>query len=144
MPLSLHLVMCSFKILVYSSKLKLRGYVRNGRKMQMSDSNNALVILYSLQDLTQFNTAHNKQISMVGISENDMSHKRKRHSLSISFANEEEVINPEDIDPTIGRFRNMVQTTVIPSKVQCAWVFFERLQFCLFVFSLLFLPSLRK
>ena len=26
------------------------------------------------------------------------------------------MINPEDVDPTIGRFRNMIQTTVIPRK----------------------------
>ncbi len=74
-------------------------------------------VVSSLQDLTQFNTAHNRQISMVGISEKDLSHKRKQHPLSISFADEEEIINPEDIDPTIGRFRNMVQTTIIPTKV---------------------------
>ena len=26
------------------------------------------------------------------------------------------MINPEDVDPTIGRFRNMIQTTVLPRK----------------------------
>lgn len=37
---------------------------------------------------------------------------------SVSFNDEEEVINPEDIDSSIGRFRNLVQTTiVIPNKV---------------------------
>ena len=70
-----------------------------------------------VQDLTQFNTAHNRQISMVGIPETEVSHKRKQHPLTISFADEEEIINPEDIDPTIGKFRNMVQTTIIPTKV---------------------------
>jgi hypothetical protein len=31
---------------------------------------------------------------------------------------QEEVINPEDVDPSVGRFRNLVQTSmVIPSKV---------------------------
>ena len=43
--------------------------------------------------------------------------KRKRKSVHVSFADEEDVINPEDIDPSIGRFRNMVQTTVIAPKV---------------------------
>ena len=70
-----------------------------------------------VQDLTQFNTAHNRQISMVGIPETELPHKRKQHPLSISFAEEEEIINPEDIDPSIGKFRNMVQTTIIPTKV---------------------------
>ena len=86
----------------------------------MHNSTAAAVLTFvvsSPQDLTQFNTAHNRQISMVGISEMDVSHKRKQHPLSISFADEEEIINPEDIDPTIGRFRNMVQTTIIPTKV---------------------------
>lgn len=39
--------------------------------------------------------------------------KRKRNP--VTFNEEEEVINPEDIDPSIGRFRNLVQTTVIPN-----------------------------
>jgi len=34
----------------------------------------------------------------------------------ITFNEEEEVINPEDIDPSVGRFRNLIQTTVIPKK----------------------------
>ena len=43
--------------------------------------------------------------------------KRKRRS--ITFNDEEEVINPEDVDPSVGRFRNLVQTSmVIPTKVQ--------------------------
>ena len=43
--------------------------------------------------------------------------KRKRKNAHVAFADEEDVINPEDIDPSIGRFRNMVQTTVIATKV---------------------------
>ena len=31
---------------------------------------------------------------------------------------EEDIINPEDVDPSIGRFRNLVQTAVIPNKKQ--------------------------
>ena len=34
----------------------------------------------------------------------------------VSFNEDEEIINPEDIDPSIGRFRNLVQTTVIPTS----------------------------
>ncbi len=44
-------------------------------------------------------------------------HTGKRR-IRITFNEEEEVINPEDIDPSVGRFRNMVETTVIPKKVQ--------------------------
>lgn len=69
-----------------------------------------------VDDLTQYNTAHNRQISMVGIQENEKPRKRKFRSQKVTFADEEEVINPEDVDPSIGKFRNMVQTTVIPAK----------------------------
>lgn len=69
--------------------------------------------MHALQDLTQYNTAHNRQISMVGIQENQRSRKRKSTS-SISFAEEEEIINMEDVDPSVGKFRNMITTTIIP------------------------------
>lgn len=44
--------------------------------------------------------------------------KRKIRRIHITFNEDEEVINPEDIDPSVGRFRNLVQTTVIPTKRQ--------------------------
>ncbi|KAF6024164.1 PPP1R8 [Bugula neritina] len=44
--------------------------------------------------------------------------KRKLKRAHITFNEDEEVINPEDIDPSVGRFRNLVQTTVIPTKRQ--------------------------
>lgn len=37
-------------------------------------------------------------------------HKRNRH---VTFNDEEIIINPEDVDPTIGRFRNLVKSTVV-------------------------------
>nr|CAG4642553.1 EOG090X07CE [Evadne anonyx] len=72
-----------------------------------------------LDNLTEFNTAHNRRISMLGIADEDANGRngnRKRKKRSITFNEEEEVINPEDIDPSVGRFRNLVQTTVIPTK----------------------------
>ena len=77
----------------------------------------SLSLSLSLQDLTQYNTAHNRQISMVGITDVDKPRKRKSHVNSVEFADEEEIINPEDVDPSIGKFRNMIQTTIIPTKV---------------------------
>ncbi|XP_011313970.1 nuclear inhibitor of protein phosphatase 1 isoform X2 [Fopius arisanus] len=70
-----------------------------------------------LDNLTEFNTAHNRRISMLGITDDDP-HKlnRKRKKKGITFNEDEEVINPEDVDPSVGRFRNLVQTTIIPSK----------------------------
>ncbi|XP_033223866.1 nuclear inhibitor of protein phosphatase 1 [Belonocnema kinseyi] len=70
-----------------------------------------------LDNLTEFNTAHNRRISMLGITDDDV-HKptRKRKKKGISFNDDEEVINPEDVDPSVGKFRNLIQTTVVPSK----------------------------
>lgn len=56
---------------------------------------------------------------MTGIALDDANHllkpatvptKRKR----VSFNEEEVIINPEDVDPNVGRFRNLVQTSIIP------------------------------
>ncbi|ESP05199.1 hypothetical protein LOTGIDRAFT_102248, partial [Lottia gigantea] len=71
-----------------------------------------------LDNLTEFNTATNRRVaSVVEGSNNKNPLKRKKKGVHITFNEDEEVINPEDIDPSIGRFRNLVQTTVIPSKV---------------------------
>ena len=51
---------------------------------------------------------------MMGIPKDDGIKKRRK--IRITFNEEEDVINPEDIDPSIGRFRNMVETTIIPNK----------------------------
>lgn len=71
--------------------------------------------------MTEFNTAHNRRISMLGIADDDGTATNsggKRKKRSITFNDEEEVINPEDIDPNVGRFRNLVHTSlVIPTKV---------------------------
>lgn len=56
---------------------------------------------------------------MVGISANPddlmkpATVKRRRH---VTFDEEEHIINPEDIDSNVGRFRNLVQTSIIPNK----------------------------
>ncbi|XP_076037438.1 nuclear inhibitor of protein phosphatase 1 isoform X2 [Oratosquilla oratoria] len=70
-----------------------------------------------LDNLTEFNTAHNRRISMLGIGEDEpQPRSRKRHKFNVCFKDEEDVINPEDIDPSVGKFRNLVQTTVVPTK----------------------------
>ncbi|GFV21806.1 nuclear inhibitor of protein phosphatase 1 [Trichonephila clavipes] len=72
-----------------------------------------------LDNLTEFNTAHNRRITMLGITDEEIKpSNRKRKSISVRFSTEEEIINPEDIDPTIGRFRNLVQSAIIPNKRQ--------------------------
>nr|SVE75164.1 EOG090X07CE [Daphnia dolichocephala] len=73
-----------------------------------------------LDNLTEFNTAHNRRISMLGIADDNAGNGNvggKRKKRSITFNDEEEVINPEDIDPNVGRFRNLIHTSlVIPTK----------------------------
>jgi nuclear inhibitor of protein phosphatase 1 len=68
-----------------------------------------------LDNLTEYNTATNKRVSLVtGTSERRPAKKRKL--LSVTFREEEDIINPEDIDPSVGKFRNLIQTAVIPNK----------------------------
>lgn len=40
---------------------------------------------------------------------------RKRKRRGVSFNEDEEIINPEDVDPSVGKFRNLIQSTVVPS-----------------------------
>ncbi len=80
-----------------------------------------------LDNLTEFNTAHNRRITMLGITDDSAGgsgggpgggkHKKKPRRPRLTFNDEEEIINPEDVDPSVGRFRNMVETTIIPRKV---------------------------
>ncbi|CAH1775590.1 unnamed protein product, partial [Owenia fusiformis] len=75
-----------------------------------------------LENLTEFNTAHNRRVvSISDIRDENTStvnplKRKKRAFAHVSFNEDEQVINPEDIDPSVGRFRNMVSTTVIPNK----------------------------
>ena len=70
------------------------------------------------QNLTEYNTAHNRRIASLPITDQSKnSLKRQRKKLkSITFNEEEHVINPEDVDPQVGRFRNLCRTVVVPSK----------------------------
>jgi nuclear inhibitor of protein phosphatase 1 len=65
-----------------------------------------------VDNLTEYNTAHNRKISTLGITELPVKKGAKRKR--VHFNEEEIIINPEDVDPSIGRFRNLVQSTVVP------------------------------
>ena len=55
------------------------------------------VLMNILQDLTEFNTAHNKRISSIGIEETQAgpSLKRKRRAhMHVGFRDGEDIINP--------------------------------------------------
>ncbi|CAG0894288.1 unnamed protein product [Cyprideis torosa] len=79
-----------------------------------------------LESLTEFNTAHNRRISTLGITDDDPAvifrNVRKRKSKRVTINEDEEVINPEDIDPSVGRFRNLVHTTVVQTAGSAAGV----------------------
>lgn len=66
-----------------------------------------------IDQITEYNTAHNRKISTLGISENIVVKKGVKRK-QVHFNDDEIIINPEDIDDSIGRFRNLVQSTVIP------------------------------
>ncbi|KAH0507084.1 Nuclear inhibitor of protein phosphatase 1 [Microtus ochrogaster] len=70
-----------------------------------------------LDNLTEFNTAHSKRISVLTIEGNlDIQRpKRKRKNSQVTFSEDDEIINSEDVDP-VGGFQNMVQTVVVPVK----------------------------
>lgn len=75
-----------------------------------------------LDNLTEFNTAHNRRISSMSMGiapDEDGGNKfmaKKRRRTRITFNEDEDVINPEDVDPNVGRFRNLVETSIVPSK----------------------------
>nr|3V4Y_B Chain B, Nuclear inhibitor of protein phosphatase 1 [Homo sapiens]3V4Y_D Chain D, Nuclear inhibitor of protein phosphatase 1 [Homo sapiens]3V4Y_F Chain F, Nuclear inhibitor of protein phosphatase 1 [Homo sapiens]3V4Y_H Chain H, Nuclear inhibitor of protein phosphatase 1 [Homo sapiens] len=54
-----------------------------------------------LDNLTEFNTAHNKRISTLTIEEGNLDiqrPKRKRKNSRVTFSEDDEIINPEDVD----------------------------------------------
>jgi nuclear inhibitor of protein phosphatase 1 len=57
---------------------------------------------------------------MMAIPLEDPSHKNRKRKIRLTFNEEEMIINPEDVDPSVGRFRNLIETTVIPKKVRNA------------------------
>ncbi|XP_046920423.2 nuclear inhibitor of protein phosphatase 1 [Dermatophagoides farinae] len=70
-----------------------------------------------IDHLTEYNTAQNRRVSMLGVSEtDDMKPAKANKRKSVQFYGDDEIINPEDVDPNVGKFRNLVQTSIIPSN----------------------------
>uniref|UniRef100_T1IFR1 Nuclear inhibitor of protein phosphatase 1 n=1 Tax=Rhodnius prolixus TaxID=13249 RepID=T1IFR1_RHOPR len=108
----------------YVMRQRPQGNVRNQviEQLEKGETSDGAAMLglpetgAELDNLTEFNTAHNRRISMLGIGEDGESGTRvKRKRRGVTFSEEEEIINPEDVDPSIGRFRNMVHTTLVPT-----------------------------
>ncbi|KAH7691339.1 hypothetical protein AAVH_40148, partial [Aphelenchoides avenae] len=65
--------------------------------------------------LTEYNTAQNRRIAPIPITLEEARSKQRPRG-NVAFLEDEEVINPEDVDPTVGRFRNLIRTAVIPTN----------------------------
>uniref|UniRef100_A0AC34QEM4 FHA domain-containing protein n=1 Tax=Panagrolaimus sp. JU765 TaxID=591449 RepID=A0AC34QEM4_9BILA len=66
-----------------------------------------------LDHLTEYNTAQNRRIPVIEQSQEE-ARKKKKNRAKLTFAAEEVVI---DLDaPDVGRFQNLVQTTIVPRK----------------------------
>ena len=73
----------------------------------MSKSTSSMSIHYNTTQFSRF-------YIMISIGIPDL--KPKPRKIRITFNEEEIIINPEDVDPSVGRFRNMVESTIIPKK----------------------------
>ncbi|OTF71846.1 hypothetical protein BLA29_007077 [Euroglyphus maynei] len=98
-----------------------RNYILREKPKQMKDEDELQMSLPDCENeidhLTEYNTAQNRRVSMLGVSEtDDMKPAKAKKRKSVQFCAEDDIINPEDIDPNVGRFRNLVQTSIIPSN----------------------------
>jgi nuclear inhibitor of protein phosphatase 1 len=84
----------------------LREKVEVGEEVKCDNSQD-------LANLTEFNTAYNKKLVIPRPNDTEINKRMKRKS--VQFNDDEAVINPEDVDPYVGRFQNLVQSTIIPA-----------------------------
>jgi nuclear inhibitor of protein phosphatase 1 len=68
-----------------------------------------------IDNLTEYNTAQNRRVPQIPITLEEARQKKKPRG-NVLFLEDEDVINPEDVDPNVGRFRNLIQTAVIPAN----------------------------
>lgn len=109
---------CTFHFGASSRRYTLREKPLTGSAKSDAAMDQDMVLPESeleLDNLTEYNTANNKRVSVLPLSQGPVAKKRKQ--LSVSFREDEDVINPEDIDPSVGKFRNLIQTAVIPNKI---------------------------
>uniref|UniRef100_A0A8R1I4D6 Uncharacterized protein n=1 Tax=Caenorhabditis japonica TaxID=281687 RepID=A0A8R1I4D6_CAEJA len=94
----------------YAIRLKTEVIVEDDPTVAASDE--------QIDHQTSYNTAQNRRIPQLPISIEE-ARRKKRPRGNVAFLEEEEVINPEDVDPSVGRFRDLVTTAIIstnPSK----------------------------
>ncbi|CAI5439050.1 unnamed protein product [Caenorhabditis angaria] len=91
----------------YAVRLKVEQHVEDDPQVAASDQ--------QLDNLTEYNTALNRKIPQLPISLEE-ARRKKRPRGNVAFIEEEDVINPEDVDPSVGRFRNLVTTAIISTN----------------------------
>lgn len=69
-----------------------------------------------MEKCTMKNTDNNKIINCNFSDNYKIKKKSNKKNLNIKFSDESIIINPEDVDENIGKFRNMVQYTIIGSN----------------------------
>lgn len=57
----------------------------------------------------------NRRIPTIPITLEEARRKSKKRG-NVVFLKDEEIINPEDVDPSIGRFRNLIKSAVVGGK----------------------------
>ncbi|KAI6178509.1 FHA domain-containing protein [Aphelenchoides besseyi] len=67
---------------------------------------------HELENLTNYNTMQNRRVTAIPITQEEAKRK-KRPRGNVTFLEAEDVINPEDVDPSVGRFRNLIQTAMV-------------------------------
>ncbi|PAV77744.1 hypothetical protein WR25_22721 isoform B [Diploscapter pachys] len=102
-----------FRFGASSRKYTLR--IKLSSSADMEDSSDRMPDEIELENKTELNTAYNRRIPALPISLEE-ARRKKRPRGNVAFIEEEEIINPEDVDPSIGRFRNLVTTAVISSN----------------------------
>ncbi|VDO24024.1 unnamed protein product [Haemonchus placei] len=100
-------------VLVYRLRQASSLFVDHGNFLNISDCKRCL-IKYSC-NVTEYNTALNRRIPQLPISVEE-ARRKKRPRGNVAFIEQEEIINPEDVDPSIGRFRNLVATAIISNN----------------------------
>ncbi|KAL7675428.1 hypothetical protein ACOME3_001688 [Neoechinorhynchus agilis] len=112
-----------FYVIRNKPKHELKSRFRASQKGVLNTQTNEHVLTEAeIDNLTEFNTAQNRRIfssyrtadRIKGSLEGSVN--RKRSYKSVSFLGEDEIINVEEADPSIGRYRNLVETSIIAKK----------------------------
>ncbi|EPB68046.1 hypothetical protein ANCCEY_12857 [Ancylostoma ceylanicum] len=98
-----------------SSRYTLRLKLVQSKETEDEEKGEKMPSEQELENVTEYNTALNRRIPQLPISAEE-ARRKKRPRGNVAFIEQEEIINPEDVDPSIGRFRNLVATAIISNN----------------------------